>query len=219
MADDNAQDSPAPSKGLMIPVTKGGGFVEIDTATIPQEVYEAALAEGLKAFVNKGMSKIMTKGLEGQKLAEAQAAAMKKGQENAEAIKNGTIKLPGRKAKGKTPGKVMTEAMRLARNLIKDAMKAQGIKISHVKASEITKAAKAYLEQDQSLIAKAEANLAEREAAPAPAIDIKSLIHEDPALVAKAEAAAAKKKEQLSAKQAGLPAKRKGKAPATQPQA
>ena len=201
---------------LQVPVTKGGASVVIDTDKLPQEVYEAALAEGLKSLVNKGMSKIMTKGLEGQKLAEAQAAAMTKAQQNADAMHAGTVKLPGRKAKGKTPGKVMTEAMRLARNLIKDAMKAQGIKISHVKASEITKAAKAYLEQDASLIQKAEANLAEREAAPAPTIDIKALITEDPALVAKAEAAAAKKKDQLSAKQAGITAKRKPKGGAAQ---
>lgn len=193
---------------LQVPCTKGGATVVIDTDKLPQEVYEAALAEGLKSFVNKGMSKIMTKGLEGEKLAEAQAAAMQKAQANADAMHAGTIKLPGKKAKGKIAGKVKTEAMRLARNLIKDAMKAQGIKISHVKASEITKAAAAYLETDKSLIEQAEANLKAREEAPAPAIDIKSLIHVDPALVAKAEAEKEKKKSQLSAKQAGMTKKR-----------
>lgn len=205
--------------GLMqIVVTKGKGTVDIDTDKLPDEVYQAALAEGLKAFVNKGMSKIMTKGLEGTELESAQQAAMTKAQENASACLDGTIKLPGRKAKAKgASGAVMTEARRLARNLIKDEMKRAGIKISHVEASEITKAANALLDQDPSIVETAKANIAERDKVDVGAkINIKALIKESPKLIKAAEERKAKSKNTLSAKQAGMTKKSK---PKDQPQA
>jgi hypothetical protein len=99
--------------------------------------------------------------------------------------------------------------------LVKDAMKANKIKISHVKASEITAAAKALLESDPSIVATAEANLKAREATPMK-INIASLIHVDPELVRKDEAKKAKEKAEkpLSAKQAGKVAPRaKGSKP------
>jgi hypothetical protein len=103
----------------------------------------------------------------------------------------------------------MTEAMRLARNLVKDAMKANKIKISHVKASEITTAAKALMDSDPSILVTAEANLKAREATPIK-INIASLIHVDAGLVAKDAAKKAKEKAEkpLSAKQAGKVAPR-----------
>src|SRR3546814_3687824 len=78
----------------------------------------------------------------------------------------GKVKITGAAKVKKASGAVMTEAMRLARNLVKDAMKANKIKISTVKASEITKAAKALIEADASILATAESNLKAREATP-----------------------------------------------------
>ena len=75
---------------------------------------------------------------------------------------------------------------------------------------EITAAAKELLAGSPEIIAQAEENLAKRAKPPA-AIDLTSLVKgmkEDPELVKKAEAAKAKKKEQLSAKQAGMVATR-----------
>lgn len=194
---------------LTIPVSKGGGTVTIDPDSIPGHIWSAIIAEGLKAYVNKGMTKITTKGLEGEDLAKAQAAAMAKAKDNVEAILDGTMKVAGRKATGKskTSGAVMTEALRLARGLVKDEMKKAGLKVSHYSAKEITIAAKAYIEADPSIIDKAIASLAARDSVTvSDKIDLKSLMHADPKLVAKAEEAKAAKKKSgtLSAKQAGM---------------
>lgn len=203
---------------VQVPVTKSKGSVSIDTDKIPGDVWDAVIIEGLKAFVNKGMSKITTKGLEGEELQKAQAAAQAKAEENAKAILDGTIKLPGRKAKSKAKGEVMTEARRLARNIIKDQAKAQGIKVSHIPSKELTAAVKMYLESDlgAACIKQAEENIKARQEAPkAEGINLAGLFSSFDTIVAKSEESTAKARErgkQLSAKQAGMTAKRKPKA-------
>ena len=206
---------------LQIPITKGGkgAFIKIDTDLIPEAIYAAALAQGLKDFANRGMSKITVAKLEGEELAKANAAAMVIAEKQKAAILDGTMKLPGTKATAKASGAVMTEARRLAKNIIKDLMKQSGIKISHVDAKDITSAANELLEQDPSLIETAKANLAAREALPIPgSINIKNLIRENPIKVAAAAAKKAKEKAEkpLSAKQAGKVKPRVNKAPQAQ---
>jgi len=204
---------------LTIPVVKGKGTVDFDTEALPQEVYVEALRLGLKELVNRGMSKITVAKLEGEDLAKAQAAAMEVAQKNVAKINAGDIRYTGAaKSKSTLPREVQTEAMRIARNVIKDAIKAAKGKISHYKASEITAAAKEVLkgEQGPAIIKTAEANLAARKAPEA--IDLSALVSgmkEDPELVAKAEAK--KKKDTLSAAQAGKVVKRAK--PAAQPTA
>lgn len=193
-----------------IPVVKGKSTVEIDADAMPVEVYAEALRLGLKELVNRKMSKITVAKLEGEKLAEAQAAAMKQAEENVTAIMKGDIRYSGSKATTKVSGAVNTEAMRIARNIIKDAIKANKGKISHYKASEISAAAKELLkgEQGAAILKTAAENL---DKAKAPGIDLSALVggmKEDPELVAKAELAKAKKKETLSAAQAGKVSKR-----------
>jgi hypothetical protein len=149
--------------------------------------------------------------------AERKAAILAKAQANVKDMAEGKIKITGKTVK-KVSGAIMTEAMRLGRNLVKDAMKAAKIKISHVKASEITAAAKALIESDPSIVATAEANLNARVATPAK-INIADLIKVDPELVKKDEAkkAAEKAAKPLSAKQAGKVAPRaKGSKPVAQ---
>lgn len=198
---------------MQIAVTKSkGSAVDIDTDKLPQEVYEEALRQGLKVLVNRGMSKI-TKAELGDE-ATVKAEALTKAQKNVDDIYAGKVKLSGSAKATKVSGAVNTEAMRLARNLVKDEMKKAGIKISHVEASEITKAAKEVLngEQGPRIIEMATANIAERTLVPVK-FDVKSIPISDK----KVKAAEAKKaKDQLSAKQAGMTAKAKPKAQAAQ---
>jgi len=194
---------------MSIAVTKSGNLVDVDLSKLPDGVYREALLQGLKVLINRGMSKITKEALPDD--ATRKAEADHKANANVADLYAGKVKLTGTKAKSaKASGAIMTEARRLAKNLVKDAMKANGIKISHVAASEITKAANALLDADPSIIETATKNLADREATPV-AIDIKALIKTDPKLVEKAEAkkAADKANRPLSAKQAGKVAPRK----------
>ena len=196
-----------PSTLMAIALKNGAGVIEVDTSKLPDEVYREALMQGLKAIAERGMSKLTKEAYPDE--SERKAAIKAKAEANVQDMYAGKVKIAGQKATKKASGAVMTEAMRLARNLVKDAMKQAKIKISHVKASEITVAAKALIESDPSIITTAEANLKAREATPIK-INIAQLVHVDPEKVAKDEAkkAAAKADKPLSAKQAGKVAPR-----------
>lgn len=188
---------------LTIPVTKGKGSVQFDTDQLPVDVFAEAMLQGLKVLVNRGMSKITKETY--PEAEEMKAAAMAKAAENVEAINTSKIKFTGGKSANKVSGAVQTEARRLARNLVKDALKAAKIKISTVEAKEITAAANALLAEDPSIFEKAKANLEDRSKVPVSTAIISSIKISDK-LVAKAEAK--KAKDQLSAKQAGKVAPR-----------
>lgn len=190
---------------LQIPIVKGKSTIDVETDNLPEDVYREVILQGLKVILNRGTSKVT--GTLYPDAEELKAKAMEVAATQLEMAYAGKTKLTGAKVK-KASGAVMTEARRLARALVKEAMKEAKIKVSHVEASEITKAANALLESDPGLIAQAEANLAERAKKPI-AIDVKSLISVNPKLVEKAEAK--KKTKPMSAKQAGLAAKRTAK--------
>ena len=187
---------------LQIPITKAKGqFVSIDTDAIPQDVFTEAVLQGLKVLANRGTSKVTKAAYPNAE--ELTAAAIAKANEQVELIMSSKIKFTGQKKAAGVSGAVRTEAMRLARNLVKDEMKRAGIKISHVEASEITGAAKELLEAMPDLIETAKANLEARsKVAVGEKINVKALIKESPTLVAKAEARKAKSGT-ISAKQAG----------------
>ncbi len=152
-----------------IAVAKGGGVIEVDTKADLEDdtVYAAVLMLGLKDLLNRGMTKIKSpKNLVGEDAEKAKAAAMAQAQKNLEALKAGKLpRMAGQKSgDDKIPGVVMTEARRLAKNLIKDEIKAAGGKISHYEAKDITAAANAYLETDEgkSLVEVAKANVEAR---------------------------------------------------------
>lgn len=194
-----------------IPITKGGASLDVDTDKLPQHVYEEALRLGLKDLLARGMSKITKADIPDE--ATRKAEAMLKAEENLKKVYAGEIRITGQKAAGKVSGAVKTEAMRLARNIIKAEMKKVGIKVSHVAAKDITAAANQLLsEDDGGILKQAEENLKARAEAPVK-IDVKALIKTSPDLVAKAEARKAKAKadkgETLSATQAGKVATRK----------
>jgi hypothetical protein len=207
LATDTATEAPA--TGITFALKNGAGDVTVDTSKLPDDIYREALLQGLKAIAERAMSKITKEAYPDE--AERKAAIHAKAEANIQDMYDGKTKITGRAAVKKASGAVMTEAMRLARNLVKDAMKANKIKISHVKASEITTAAKALIESDPSIVTTAEANLKAREATPIK-INIAALIHADPTLVAKDEAKKAKAAEakgtQLSKTQAGKVAPR-----------
>jgi len=188
---------------LSIPITKGKANIEIETGDLPDDVYQEALLQGLKVLLNRGASKITKETY--PDAAELVAAAMAKANEQVELVKTSKIKFTGAsKSTKKESGAVMTEARRLAKNVVKDAIKANGGKISHYEARDITAAANELLKADASLIEQAKANLEALEAKPT-AVDIKSLISVSAKKVAQADAKKAKAKADapLSAKQAG----------------
>ena len=199
---------------LNVPITKAGSALAIDTDALPEESFRAVVEAGLKALLNLGMSKILTKGLEGDQLSAAQAAALAKATENLDNLKAGKVKKGRATAKdangNKVSGPVMTEARRLAKEVVKNEIRAAGMKISHIEASVITKAANELIAADPSFITKATENLEARSQVKT-TINISTLVHESPKLVAKAEKAKAERKTQLSAKQAGKVAPRKSR--------
>lgn len=204
---------------MKISVVKAGGqTVDVDTDAITNSrVYEYIFEIGLKTLLNRGTTKITKASVpvEAERFKQAMEAAEKQLKDMYE----GKTRIVGSKAaSGKASGEVMTEARRLARNMVKDAMKAKKIKVSYVEASEITKAANALLAADPSIIEKAKASLEARKEEGDKAADILSKIvgavPQSDKLIAKAAAAKAAdaKDKPLSAKQAGKPAKAKPQA-------
>jgi hypothetical protein len=195
---------------MQVPVTKGKGIIEIDTDSLPEAVYAEALLQGLKTLVNRGQSKITVKELGDTETVKREA--MLAAEKQKEKILSGDIKFSGKAKATKVSGAVNTEAMRIARNRVKDAIKASGKRISHYTAKDISAAAKSLIEADPSILADAEAAIAKRSEIPV-ATDLLAMLKEDPKLVAKAEAkkAEAAKDKPLSAKQAGLVKGRKQK--------
>lgn len=191
-----------PSTIIRVPITKGKDFIELDTSTIPDDVYREMLLQGAKVLLNRGQSKITKASTKDE--AEMKKLAMEAANKQLELVMTSKIKFTGGKAK-KASGAVMTEARRIARARVKDALKEAGIKISHVEVKEITAAANALIEADASLIAQATTNLEERAKTPI-AIDVTALVKTSPKLVKAAEER--KAKDQLSKTQAGKVAKR-----------
>lgn len=207
-------ETAAPATKVMVPITKGKEIVEVNLDELPDEVYREVVLQGLKTIMNRGMTKVTIADLGSEEKVKAEAMIV--ANINLEKLYAGDIRITGGKSASKISGKVKTEAMRLARNIIKDEIKRSGGKISHYKASEITAAAKEYLDGDDgaSLIETAKENLTAREKTAEKAATKVSAIAKslktDPELVKKANLAASKKKSgTLSAKQAGMTAKHK----------
>ena len=196
---------------MQIKVTKAKANIAVDFEKLPQEVYEALLAAGAEVYLGKKMTKITAKDISDETARKAEA--MRIAQDNLEQLYAGNLAHFGRAKKAaKVSGKVNTEAMRIARQMVKDAMKEEGIKVSHVDAKEITALAKEVIasEAGAGIIAQAEANLAaaEEKKAGIGLGDLVKSIKINPKKKAAAEEKMAKDKAakaaQLSAKQAGM---------------
>ena len=191
---------------LAIPIVKGKAPIEFDTDLLEQfdaEVYREIITQGLKTLLNRGMSKIETKDLTGEKLEEAKAAAMTKASENLESLKAGKVRKTKAASASKVAGAVMTEAKRLARIAVKDLLKAAGKKVSHYSSAEITKAAVQLIESDPKFLEEAQFNLDVRVKANVSTVLNLDSIPVDTKKIAKAERDKEEKAAQLSAKQAG----------------
>ena len=196
---------------ITVPVTKGNTTINIDTEILPEKYYVAALTSGLKTLVNGGTTKIIKPKVQTpEAMAAYHAEAIAKAQERVEAMMAGKLKVGRAAAEAGPSGAVMTEARRLARQLVKDTLREAGQKVSHYKASEITAAANQLLASPdgKSLITQAEENLTSRK--PVVKVDI-SKIKEDPELIAKDLAAKEAKAEAKAAGAGVLSAKQAGK--------
>ncbi len=168
-----------------VPV-KGGGHVEVEgVSQFPDNVYIAIVTAGLKDLLNRGMTKVgplkvdAAKGHDEATVEASKAKAMEIATANLANLVQGKLpRMAGVKASdGKIPGVVMTEARRLARNVIKDEIKKAGEKISHYDAKDITAMANELLKDEagKELLEQAKANVAARDSAPKPTTSIADL--------------------------------------------
>ena len=199
---------------MHIPITKTKPWaaksvpetVEIDTDsnTLPDNVYQEALFQGLKVLLNRGTSKITKEGFASE--AEMISAAKSKAQEQLALLMAGKVRA-SRAAKPGTSREVTIEATRLAVAEIKAAMREAGLKISHYKSKDITACAKDYLKDHPELIQKAEAAIAARDekVKTGLGVDLKTVLHEDATQIEKVAKAAAKSKAAKAAAKADKP--------------
>jgi hypothetical protein len=161
MTDVDVAEAPA-SEGelLKVPVVKGKSYVEIDTSQLPDHVYREALLQGLKVLVNRGQTQI-TKATYDEP-AKLQAKAMEVAEATLENMYAGKVRIMGGAKSDKVPREVMTEARRIARNLVKEELKRSGVKVSYVESSEITKAANTLLASDPDIIKQAQDEVEKR---------------------------------------------------------
>lgn len=162
--DTNIGEAEAPKAFIAaIPLKSDCGEVTVNFDELPIEVYKMLLIEGAKAIINSvGMSKKLpgiTK-LEGEDKAKAVAAVKAQAEENVKALMTNTLSRRGKAEK--VSGAEQTEALRLAKILVKDHIRAQGQKIGAYSAKEITEYAKVVLEGNPHLMVQAKKNLESR---------------------------------------------------------
>jgi hypothetical protein len=181
---------------LRVQIPKAKTYIEIDTARLPNHVYQEALVQGLKALTTRGMTTLTKEKFPDPD--ELQAAALEKAKSTLEDLYAGKVTIRGASKDSKVPREVMTAARNIARKRVKELCKRKGYKLTQIKASEITKAANAMLAADPSIIEKARKEQEELEKID---IELDVDIEVDPKLVAAQEKRKADKT--LSAKQAG----------------
>lgn len=205
------------AESFQIPIAKGGkgAFIEVDPEDINNvdpAIFSMIVQEGLKALLNTRMGKqiLAPTKLEGAEAEANKARALAQAEKNLTDLKAG--KLVKREA-AKTTGvdrATMTEAVRLAKEVVRNRIRAANMRPSMVPAKTQTEAAKRLVEADPSYLAKARENLAKvAETAKEDVLDLSDILREDPALVKKAEEEKAEraKNKPLSATQARKVAK------------
>jgi hypothetical protein len=172
-----------------IPVTKAGHtvMVKFDTDKPSPAVFAYLVALGAKQVLARGMTKVKK---ETDGAAELVAEAVEK---NLQAIYEGKVRMTGG-VKQKTAGKgeVHTEAMRVARIAVKDAIKEKGGKPSLYAASTISELAEKLLVKHPELIEQAKHRVEARKQEEKPSIDLGIDLDALPVSASKAAAAGAK---------------------------
>lgn len=155
-------------RSFTISLKCGAGSVVLeDIDAVDANTFRYIIQQGLETIVNTsgGIAKQLagfTK-LTGKDADERKAKIVALANETIANLVKGTVKKKGAKSKAdKADSAVMSEAVRIAKEMIKDHLRSQGIKLSSRKQSEITKAAKDVVEANPDLLKKAAANLAER---------------------------------------------------------
>jgi hypothetical protein len=175
---------------ISVPISKCGQSFDVDLDLTPDQVYKYVLMEGFKSLMSRGLTKFVTRGLVGEELEAIKDRAIEHVEATIKTIYDGTVRMMGvRKTKTGIPRAVMTEAMKQAREAVKVILRKKKIKLSTVKASELTKAAQAFLEATPQLLKDAQEVVRRREEAD---FDVSSIQVD----------------EVLSAKQAGKPTRR-----------
>jgi hypothetical protein len=108
------------------------------------------------------MVKITTTGLKEPYLTRAHDAAYDRAKHNLQDLISDKLKAPScisRTSTAKYSSSVCLEANRLARELVKNSIREQGIKLSQVDPIEITKQAQALLSENPTIYTKATENL------------------------------------------------------------
>lgn len=144
-----------------VSVSKGKGTIRVYVDDIPETMFLEAVTRGLKDMANTGLAKVTVKGLEGEELQKAQSKAMEIAQANIDKVLAGTFRTGRTTSAGKVPGRVMTEARRLAKAQVKAEIKLAGFKISHIPAKQITDLANQYLasEDGAAIVEQARLNI------------------------------------------------------------
>jgi uncharacterized protein YneF (UPF0154 family) len=191
---------------IQVPLAKAKGkFIDIDTDKVNADVWAYAVSIGLKSLANRGTAGEKAKGLSDDEYLEIAAKQVAD-------MYAGKTRIIGAKRAAKRDGAEMTEAIRIAKETVKQMIRANGEKISHYSASEITKAAKAIVEADpDTYLGAAQENLARAAGAVAKGgkADILGFIKPSEAKVKAAEAKKAATKTEVSAAQAGKVVKSK----------
>jgi hypothetical protein len=185
-----------PSTVLRIYIPKAKTYIDMDTARLPNHVYQELLVLGGKAATTRGMTTLTKEKFPDPD--ELQAVALEKAKSNLEDLYAGKLTIRGASKDSKVPREVMTAARNIARKMVKEILKRRGVKVTQVKSSDITKAANSMLAANPSIIEKARKEIEDIEKDTD--MDLDMDIQPDPKLVA----AQAKKKtdKTLSAKQA-----------------
>jgi len=197
-----AEAEQQPTTNLVsVHIAKGKGSLDVDISKLPDDVYNEVIQKGLQSVLGRGMTEIKTAGLEGTELVKAQESAMEIAQANLAKCYSGEIRLMATK-RTKVKGKERTEALRIAKQIVKDQMKAEGLKVSHYSAKEITLAAEEVLADNPQILEEAKSAIAkrEKEAKEVVKIDLKSKMKADPKKVKAAGEKAAKAKAATVAK-------------------
>lgn len=180
-----------PSNKVMVKIVKARDDVEIETSALPDDVYNEALALGLKVLCNREQSKITgTTYPDEQERAEV---AAEKAREVIEKMYLGKIKRTSgaaRASKG-SRSEEMIEAKRLGMIYVKADLKEAGLRVSLIKPAEIRALVMEAIENDPEIMQEARENIKKRNAkGKARKIDVAALkarVKEDAGLAAKAK--------------------------------
>lgn len=189
-----------------IMVTKAQQTLQVVWDDLPQPIKLRLIAEGIGKLLNAATAKVTKSSTPDAESLKAQALGL--AQKKLDSLHRGELRAKAVKGQGKASGVVMTEARRLAKNIIKAQIKAAGKKISDYETKAITEAANGYVTKHPELIKQAEESIAAAKALAEQASNIEADVAAIPVSASKVKAreeANAKKRAETLAKNAGKP--------------